>query len=468
MVRFLGLTLLLAGCSGGGGCAGGARAYREDGPDVVFVVLDTLRADALLQYGAERLTSPGLSGLARSATRFDAAYAPAPWTVPSTATILTGQHPLRHGMRHPGDVMPAALDTLAERLRAAGWRTAAFSHNISIAPKNGFHQGFETFTTFDGGVLGYPHVSEMTAQVRTWLDEHGEGPSFLYLQPMNCHGPYKVPASRRQDLFGRLPARGFAYYRGPMRDLLVKGDPHARARVDDAYLQSLTEHYENAVRYATDEVGALFDDLEARGRFDDALVVLTADHGEELFDHGGFSHGYTLHEEVLRVPLWVKLPGQRLASVVPDRVSLADLVPTVLDVVGVPVARAAGEGGVAETVLDGRSLTPLLRGEALPAVPLLFDVDWRRRIVGRAVLDGPWKLIAIRQNYEGLRDVARLYDVSADPSERTDLAETEPARVAELRATLDRLSTAIVEGSAPENVLSEMDAAQLEALGYLE
>lgn len=461
MVPLLAFAALLAGCTRG-------PPYREEGPDVVFVVLDTLRADALTQYGYGLQTSPGLAGFASSATRFDAAYAPSSWTVPSTTTILTGVHPLRHGMRHPGDVVPPELDTLAERLRAAGWRTAAFSHNINVSPRNGFDQGFDGFTTFDGGILAYPNVAAMATEVRGWLDEHDRGPAFLYLQPMNCHGPYKVPKSRRSVLLGRPPARGFAYYRGPMRDILKKGDLAARARAGPKYQVSLREQYDTAVRYATDEVGKLFEQLKKRGRYDNALIVVTADHGEELFDHGGFSHGYSLHEEVLHVPLWVKLPGQARARTVPDRVSLADLVPTVLDTVGVPVAPVGAAPDAVMTPMDGRSLAPLLRGEALAPRPLLFDIDWRRRIVGQAVIDGPWKLIAIRQNYEGLRDAVRLYDLAADPTERADLSTAEPARVAALRATLERMAAAYVGGTAPENVLSEMDAAQLEALGYLE
>ncbi|MES2640517.1 MAG: sulfatase [Myxococcota bacterium] len=439
-------------------------ARRDEGPDVVFVVLDTLRADALMQYGYGELTSPNLGAFVRHATRFEAAYAPAPWTVPSTTTILTGVHPLRHGMRHPGDVVPAALDTLAERLRGAGWRTAAFSHNISVAPKNGFDQGFDSFTTFSGDILDYPHAGEMTAGVRGWLDANPTGPAFLYLQPMNCHGPYKVPKASRETLLGRAPLGGFRYYQGPMRDILKRGDLAARARVAPIVKRSLREQYDTSVRYATDEVGRLFAELEAKGRYDNALIVLTADHGEELFDHGGFSHGYSLHREVLHVPLWVKLPGQKRATVVSEPVSLADLVPTVLD----SLALSPSADGPAAPPMDGRSLTPLLRGESLPARPLLFDIDWGRRAVAQAVLDGSWKLIRIQTNYEGLRDVTRLYDVAADPLESTDLSATEPARVTTLGATLDRLAASYAGGATPENVLSEMDAAQLEALGYLE
>jgi arylsulfatase A-like enzyme len=469
---------LLAGCSGSSGPTAAdpvgppapivapAPPVVPEGVDVVFVVLDTLRADALTQYGAARPTSPNLSDFVRTATRFDAAYAPAPWTVPSTATILTGLHPLRHGMRHVGDVMPATIETLAERLAGAGWRTAAYSHNTNVSKKTGYDQGFQSFTSTDGDIFAYPNAGVLRKEVGAWFTQVGAARSFLYLQPMNCHGPYRVPKSRSATLLGRSPSRAFAYYQGPMRAILRKGDLSARAQVNARYTASLREQYDTAVRYATDEVGKLFADLEARGRYDNALIVLTADHGEELFDHGGFSHGYSLHDELLHVPLWVKLPGQRRASIVGDTVSLADLVPTVLDALAVPIVAPPG----APPPLDGRSLTPLLRGEPLPARPLLFDVDWKRRAVAQGVQDGAWKLIDIRQNYEGLSDVTRLYDHAADPDEQHDLSEAQPAKVAELQVLLTTLAKAATgeEKGALQNVLSEMDQAQLEALGYLE
>lgn len=184
-----------------------------------------------------------------------------------------------------------------------------------------------------------------------------------------------------------------------MYSILQKGDLVAREKVTDIYQQSLHEQYETAIRYETDVLGQLFAQLKQMGRYDNTLIVLTADHGEELFEHGGFSHGYSLYQEVLRVPLWIKLPGQTQAQVIQDRVSLADITPTILAAVGVPVE----VGG-----MDGRSLEPLLKGEILPAQPLLFDVKWKRRIVARALLDGPWKLIDVNQNYEGLKNVKKI------------------------------------------------------------
>jgi choline-sulfatase len=422
-------------------------------PDVYLIVLDTLRADALTPYGSRDPSSVELGAFVRHATRFDAAYAPSSWTVPSTASLHTGQHPLRHGLRHAGDVMPAGHTLLSERLQAAGWRTGAWSHNVNVSKKNGYDQGFDSFHTFGGKVLAYPDAEEMIGEIQGWAA--GSGPNFVYMQPMNCHGPYRVPEGRRDVVYRRPPIRGFHYGQGPMRAVL-SGALDARAKVDDAYVQSLREQYTTAVRYTVAEVARLLAWLVEQRRYDDALLVFTADHGEELFEHGGFSHGYSLHEEVLRVPLFVKLPGQRRPGVVKEPVSLEDIVPTVLDVVGEPVP----EG-------DGRSLVPLLRGEGTAPRALVADIDWKGRMVGRSVLEDGWRLVAIASNYEGLTDTVRLYEHATDPKEAMDRAATEPGRVAAMTTRLSELTRGYTAATV-ENVLSEMDRAQLEALGYAE
>lgn len=427
--------------------------YRASGSDVVILVLDTLRADHLSQYGYALDTSPGLAALAASSTRYTRAWAPAPWTVPSTGTILTGQHPLRHGLRHPGDVLPEEIDTVPEVVRRAGWHTAAYSYNVSVSPKHGLDQGFDQFTRNTGRVLAYPHARRMTRAASSWLAEHR--PAFLYLQPMNCHGPYKVPDARRATLLQRQPSTQFKYYGGLMKSIMRDGEIHARSRVKSEYLQSLQEQYDTAIRYTTDEVGVLLDGLRDQGRYDDALVVLTADHGEELFEHGGFSHGYSLHAEVLHVPLFVKFPGQTSPRVVTTPVSLADVAPTVLSALGLPVPPVDGVAlGPVDAPPDGRGF--------------LFDINWPRRIVGQALWHDGYKLVAIDTDYSGRKDVTLLYDTDLDPGEQRDLASTLPERRDAMANTLATLAAALKGTVTPQNVLSDMDRRQLEALGYLE
>jgi len=227
---------------------------------------------------------------------------------------------------------------------------------------------------------------------------------------------------------------------------------------------SLEEQYDTAVRHTADELGAFFAALADRGLWDDTLVVLTADHGEELFDHGGFAHRYSLHREVLRVPLFVKQPGQVHPATVAEPVSLVDLRATLEELVG--LAPAPG---------DGHSLAPLLADAAGPPPPGLRDRAFLaqgtnpRRFVGRSLRQGAHQLIVVERSYDGLRDAVRLYDLATDPGQQQDLAPVYPERVARMRARIDEIETSYLEKALPERSyeLDDELRSALEALGYL-
>jgi arylsulfatase A-like enzyme len=189
---------------------------------------------------------------------------------------------------------------------------------------------------------------------------------------------------------------------------------------------------------------------------------VTSDHGEELFEHGGFSHGYSLHQETLHVPLLIKVPDVTEPLRVKERVSSMDVLPTVLDYLGLPVP----EG------LDGRSLIPLLRAERPEEEPgsrtHYFNVRWDKRCVASAILKWPWKLIHVESNYEGLTEEYLLYRLDRDPKETLNLSDSEPARVQRMAAELvEAMAQYESEGlPEPENVEHLMDPAILRALGY--
>ena len=430
-------------------------------PPVILVVVDTLRADHLTQHGYGRATSATLGRLASHSTRFAQCFAPAPWTTPSTASILTGLLPARHGSSRKGIPLADEATSLAEILSAEGYETAAFTLNHNVSRKTRFDQGFEVFLDFEGKSTDYPDIREMLDQVGTWLEIRRAAPFLLWLQPMNVHGPYRVPKARRSDLLGSPPTPGFRYYGEPMRGILKRGQVELREAVDEAMLRSLVERYDTAIRYTFDELAGLVEDLEERGLYDRSLIVVTSDHGEELFEHGGFSHGYTLHREVLEVPLWIKLPGQREGGVVDELVSTVDVVPTVLDALGLDP----------RSPLDGRSLLPLIRGDERDGdEPFqIYEVQWPKRCVARAIRMGSWKLVRIEQNYEGVVDAVRLYDLATDPGEDRNVASEHPERVArmteELEATFARYEAEALP--VPESVEDQMDRKKLEALGYL-
>ena len=458
-LRAPGIVALLATLSLS--CAPQADAGR---PNVVLMVVDTLRADRLPEYGHGRPTSGALASFLADATRFERAYTPGSWTQPAVASVLTGLVPARHlSKKGHSERLPEVAVSLAEELAAAGWTTMGFSHNVNISAKNDFDQGFERFASYDGGVLGYPHAHEMIdAALKAMADPRR--PFLLYLQPMNPHGPYRVPLERRSALLGRPPVPGFIY-QSPGFQTLMLGRLELREHVTSGMLTSLEEQYDTAVRYTLDELSRLVGALQTAGEYESSWIVLTSDHGEELFDHGGFSHGYTLHEEIVRVPLFIKPAGaEPPGGVIEQPVGLVDLHPTLLAVAGVEPAPD----------LDGRSLLPLLR----PGVPraesppreLLLEGDLDRRCRARGLLRGRYKVIHVDRDYEGRHDEVLLFDLQEDPQERVDLASERPELAAELMARMEELFAEAEAKALPiaEESPVEIDRRTLEALGYLD
>lgn len=432
--------------------------------NVVITVIDTLRADHLGHYGYGRNTSIALDRFRSQATIFTECYAPAPWTVPSTATLLTGQFTSRHRVTQILDKLDPSAITLAEILRDGGWNTAAFSFNSFVAPSRGLDQGFMSFNKVpDGRDKYYPDISEMFTEIRSWLDGGAHKPFFIYLQPMNVHGPYQVPEHRRSALLGRSPGREFSY-RGAVWNHVMWGQLEWRDKVTEAYLRSFVDQYDTAIRYSLDELGAFFDHLVEKGLYEDSLIIVTADHGEELYDHEGFEHSYTLHREVLQVPLYIKMPRQQKGKTVSERTSLMDIFPTVTEVTGM-------DAGLR---VDGRSLVPLIRGhaatESFSERSLLFHTEWQHRGTARAILSDRYKLIEIEKNYEKLEDVHELYDVVADPLETTDLSTEMPDVVQRLRQEMRDGFAAYgyPPAAAARHTLTEEERDKLRALGYID
>lgn len=448
------------------GCGEPSPPAAPTPPNVVLIVVDTLRADRLSQYGYELPTSTALSELASGSTRFTQAQTPAAWTLPSVASLFLGLAPARHGVDKSGAELPAGVVTLAESLRAAGFETAGFSFNPYVSRKRGFDRGFQHFSDVGGKRKGYPDVSEMIREASRWLEERNPSrPFLLYLQPMNVHGPYRVPAAAAASLLGRAPAPGFAFF-GPLMSAIMKqGRIERRGEVTPEFVRSLQEEYATAVHYSAEQIAGLLELLRQLGLFDSSLVIFTADHGEELYDRGGFAHGYSLYREIIGVPLFVKLPGQTRPRSVDTPVSLVDLYPTVLDLLGLPAPQR----------LDGVSLRPLLEGPADAPPPelaeraLVSQATNPKRCVARTLRRGAFELMVIDRNYEGVQGEVRLYNLEKDPGERSDLAGVHPELRDALRERLERTFEAFEEGRFESRVqpLDEGEREALEALGYL-
>jgi arylsulfatase A-like enzyme len=456
----LGLVLALAVT----GVVARERARSPRRPDIVMIAIDTLRSDHLHCFGNDWIRTPNLDALARDGVRFSRCYATAPWTLPSFASIFTGLTPSHHGAVGGGsEVLDDRFTTLAEHLDGAGYRTYGYATVKWLTPPFGLAQGFnfELPVKAPAGLEGGPLV---TAQGRATFDLPRDKPLFTFLHYFDAHAPYAPPPP-----FARMYYQGDERAPGaPVLDFLRSSANAAPNRTSGIYdwlagvtdLQFPAREYAAGVSYADDHVGRIVAELKRRRRYDDTLIIVVADHGEHLGEHDlWFTHALP-YQETLHVPLLVKLPrGHAAGRLVDTPVSTLDLLPTVLDWIGLP---AAPQG-------DGRSLRDLVEGHDRGGPSLLVaEQGSEPEDLSKALIDWPWKLIYFRSP---AGDRYELYDLGRDPGEQNDLGAQRPHELARLSA---RLWTLFEEqhplGFDAASGPADLDAAaqrQLRSLGYL-
>ncbi len=437
-------------------------------PNLVLITLDTTRADRLGCYGGPDDVSPHLDAFARSATVYENAYATSSWTLPSHASLFTGLFPSQHGAQSlPGaerhglgyGVRPLApeFETLAERLREAGYRTAAVVAGPALRAELGVAQGFEIYhdeLDTPGRRFHGKRASEVMDQVEAVLAQIGGEPFFLFVNFFDPHAPYQPPGYRSaeapppKDLVPRL------------LDLLREGRPPvpASALPDDirSALAASLHAYDAEIRYMDEHLGRLLARLDDLGGDRGTAIVITSDHGESFGEHYFVSHGAHLYEDNTRVPLVVRKPGQRRGRRVETPVQNHRATATLLTLAGLdPLPGSVPPLGQPKT----RIITEVHRSELNVA---LFGEVLDRDLV--AIYDPPFKAIF------STRRTAELFDLDSDPEELHDLAEARAERLETLADQLERwrkdhplLSTA----DEPAELRPETEEA-LRALGYLE
>lgn len=408
-------------------------------PDIVLVTVDALRADHVSALGYERPTTPNLERFAARAAVFTRAHANGGWTLPGIGSLLTGLRPPAHRIDGPDFTIPATLRALPALLREHGYRAPGF---LDWYLERGF--GFEPVEP----PYRMPYVGEARAKSELalrWLDEHRGQPSFLWLHQVVVHLPYE-PSAASAALFDDPAAAADPAVSGFDGSRAMAIDLASGARVATAAgARRVAARYDACVYDADAALGVLLDGLEARQAWSRTIVIVTADHGDELLDRGHAGHAWwthhgTLHEEILHVPLFVWAPGVRPRTI-DALVEQADVAPTLLALTGLD-GSGAGSGGAAAPSFEGRSLVPLLAGESLPprpafaeSTPAGFYVE--PAIMGdlrlRSVIDGPWKLL-VSQGALGVRK--ELFRLDRDPGELHDLAAAEPAEVTRLTGLL--------------------------------
>lgn len=428
-------------------------------PNVILYVVDTLRTDRLSLYGYHRPTSPQLERLAERALVFDNAYAAGSFTSPSITALFSSRYPSEVAGRLAPD--GPARQTLAEVLQAAGYQTAGFQANLLCMAELGYGRGFDHYER-----LKHPDASRVlvdatmlhTAAIDWVRKRDPERPFFLYLQSMDVHYPYRPPPPFRDLFASTAPTAPTPDAVEQTRRLVPDGDPDNVA----AALQALSpERYDGAIAYADHSLGMLFATLGRMGLLDDTIVVVTADHGEPLMDRGHMYHGLSVHEELVRVPLVVWLPGVRDGARVPTIVSHLELAPTLVDLAGiVPPAQFLGRSWYAPRA---PFQPPAAMGE--------LTRPSTHEAIGWFVREGPWKLIAQRTGDEV---TYRLFHLPTDPGETRDVAK-ENVRLAQhllTRATERQFIAEPAPVAPPAAVLAD-DAREereqaLRALGYVE
>lgn len=458
----VGTTLtLLAGC--------GAKPDRLQDPayNIVLIVVDTLGAQNVAAYNPALNHTPHIDAFASNNARFSRAYATAPWTQPSVASIITSLSPSGHGVHNIRDVLDPAQQTLAEELQDRGYAThGVISHHL-IGSQLGYAQGFDHYD--ESAVGGHTGLSseKITDASIVSIDQalnHGGDPSarkpfFLFAHYFDPHYYYHPHAAYDRS----------STYTGPLQDVddvWTVREMRPQLAPDD--IQFLRDRHLEEIAFVDHHVGRLLRHLSGSGLDESTIVVVVSDHGEEFMGHGWFGHTRTLYDELIHVPLVMRIPGKTSPSVVDAPVSTLDIMPTLL--AALPQSRRR------EGAQDGLSLLPYLSGEATwPEVRSVFsEVSFlppstrqqEKMAFKTSMVRGDLKLIHDRK-----AKAWELYRLSSDPEEQTDIAALEPLvterMVRELTVWEEARDLPTEFTLAPPEGISEAELERLRGLGYI-
>jgi len=476
--RARGFALLAAILASLFGCSDGAP------PNLVLIVLDTVRADRVRCEGGEESLTPYLDAFCERSIRFTRASSTSSWTLPAHASLFTGLHPLEHGATQEHTRLDERAATLAEALRERGYRTLGVSANPMVSVKSGLARGFETFeeTWRERSPRKFPNAAEHrnNQAVASLLDSGAMSePFFLFVNYIEAHGPNNPPEPHRSRALS--PDRNESFVKRAREHSARRHylDPTAITKREFAVMNEL---YDGEVAYLDTLVGGLLENLEARGKLDNALVAITSDHGENIGEGGHFRHIFSLTGATVRVPLLIRLPGDRRAGEVrSEPVGLVDVYETLLARAGAAPASSSHAGRDLLARLDPSA--PVIAEYYFPSQALgLFERDSNP--------DPPPQLAPYLRRLrsiegEGLRFVwasdgkHELYDLEADPLEHSDVG-ADPRFAERAKALRDELDAFVRAGGGPkplpegapeaEGVFEDLDAESarlLRELGYL-
>ncbi len=471
-----GIALLVAAC-------GNPPEALPDPPapyNVVLMLIDTLRADRLGLYGYQADTSPHIDRLAAETVVFERAHSAAPWTLPSVVSLMLSMPLCEHNVLYDGQKIHDTARTLADRLHGAGYSTGAFFSNPYAGEMSGLDRGFDI-----SQLVTRPNDGR---QVDEWLDRYPDKPFFLYLHNMAPHNPsraeprhlqslgYRVAQETRKEIskllrrYRRLTRVDFVNGRTPGATDNTADQRQVMERLADLG-DALSRLYDAQVRADDERVGSVVSALRRRGVWDDTLFILLSDHGEEMYEHGGWQHDQSVYEELIHVPLIVKLPdGRHGGRRIRQPVSLLDVLPTVMQVVGRE-----------ELAFDcrGESLLPLLRSAgARRSGGRVTSMRHNQKKYYRPFQEsrGNVNAVIVEDQWKGIYNLElssfELYDLAADPAESEDLSAREAQRAQAMqRVVQDYYRECISRQQPPSSAGGELSREQQEALrslGYVQ
>lgn len=444
-------------------------------PDIVLISIDTLRADHLGTYGYFRPTSPNLDRLAAESIVFEKAFTVMSHTLPAHISLMTGVHPATHNVLSNHWKYTGPFVTLARRLKDAGYATGGFVTGFPLKAESGMARGFDVYEDTAGS--DGSHLPKMPGEIANqraaeWLGQKPEGPVFLFIHYFDVHASYHTPPTIA------LPFKVDAPLLAHMKELKtanvsIEQISPSEIKLDGKVISDLptaVNAYDNQIYHVDVLIARLLDVLKSKGRLNDTLLIILSDHGEGLGQHGYYSHGLYLYEEQLRIPLIVRHFGSDWqAKRVRSAVSLLDIVPTILELLGLPGAPPQ---------LHGRSLLTLMQTQReLPADRWLLAqrrTFSKKNLRTRGSFASNVPLHAVRGDdrlkYLKTGDgTEELYDLLTDPYELTNLARERPQDCSRLRTLLEKTRDRYKVNAADSDKRADEETRRvLKSLGYVE
>ena len=437
----------------------------EDKPNIILVIADALRWDHLGCYGYSRNTSPNIDRIAREGIIFNRAYAQGNWTLTSTAALFTALYPTSHNVLSKKRIMPKESKTLIENLKVAGYKTAGFSKNPFFWGNFGLRRGFDCFYFGQSNFicklwpsvisdilkrLFMPTDENLARQAISWIKSNKSRKFFIYLHYMATHAPYRIPEAY-EEIYAKeqIPDRVDFPHKRYLRN--VKFNP--------AQKRNLIDRYDGAIRFVDDQIGKLLDILQSLDLNEDTLLIIAGDHGEAFGEHGDWTHGHTLYQETIKIPLIVWYPKISCNQMVSNELAgLIDIKPTILNIIGIKQSE----------IHQGKDLISQITKE-----DSLYQQKGSREEIfseGRRnfrciITSANWKLIS-----DKVKGKIELYNLEEDPEEKHNVFNLYPEIAKNLQGRLtsrfkEYKKQALRPGKAS---ISAQTIRELKSLGYIQ